>query len=58
MMWNALLRQVHRWISIAFMTSSAPVPAPSGRRRADLDATTAELQRRINSLLDQGLLRP
>ncbi len=35
-----------------------PVPAPSGRRRADLDATTAELQRRINSLLDQGLLRP
>ncbi len=35
-----------------------PVPAPSGRRRVDLDATTAELQRRINSLLDQGLLSP
>ncbi len=33
-----------------------PVPAPAGRRRTDLDATTAELQRRINSLLDQGLL--
>ena len=35
-----------------------PIPAPTGRRRADLDATTAELQRRINALLDQGLLRP
>ena len=35
-----------------------PVPAPGGRRRADLDVTTAELQRRINSLLDQGMLRP
>jgi len=33
-----------------------PVSAPAGRRRTDLDATTAELQRRINSLLDQGLL--
>ena len=33
-----------------------PVPAPAGRRRTDLDATTAELQLRINSLLDQGLL--
>ena len=33
-----------------------PVPAPAGRRRTDLDVTTAELQRRINSLLDQGLL--
>ena len=35
-----------------------PVPPPAGRRRADLDATTAELQRRINALLDQGLLHP
>ena len=35
-----------------------PIPPPAGRRRADLDATTAELQRRINALLDQGLLRP
>ena len=34
------------------------VPPPSGRRRADLDATTAELQRRINAMLDQGLQHP
>ena len=35
-----------------------PLPAPTSRRRADLDATTAELQRRINVLLDQGRRHP
>ena len=35
-----------------------PVPPPSGRRRADLDATTADLQRRINAMLDQDLQHP
>ena len=34
------------------------VPPPTGRRRTDLDATTAELQRRINALLDQAGPRP
>ena len=34
------------------------VPPPSGRRRADLDATTADLQRRINAMLDQDLQHP
>ena len=33
-----------------------PVPPPASRRKPDLEATTAELQRRINALLDQGLL--
>ena len=33
-----------------------PVPAPASRRKPDLEATTQELQRRINALLDQGLL--
>ena len=33
-----------------------PVPAPASRRKPDLEATTLELQRRINALLDQGLL--
>ena len=33
-----------------------PVPAPASRRKPDLEATTVELQRRINALLDQGLL--
>ena len=33
-----------------------PVPAPTSRRKPDLEATTQELQRRINALLDQGLL--
>ena len=32
-----------------------PIPAPTGRRRVDLDATTSELQRRINALLEQGM---
>ena len=36
----------------------AVIPPPSGRRKADLEATTEEVQRRINSLLDQGLLHP
>ena len=35
-----------------------PIPAPTGRRRVDLDATTAELQRRINALLEQGMQHP
>lgn len=35
-----------------------PVPAPASRRRADLDATTALLQERINALLDQGPQHP
>ncbi len=33
-----------------------PVPPPASRRKPDLEATTLELQRRINALLDQGLL--
>ncbi len=33
-----------------------PVPPPASRRKPDLEATTVELQRRINALLDQGLL--
>lgn len=35
-----------------------PLPAPASRRKPDLEATTRELQRRINALLDQGLLSP
>jgi 1-acyl-sn-glycerol-3-phosphate acyltransferase len=35
-----------------------PIPPPVSRRRADLDATTALLQERINALLDQGLQHP
>ena len=35
-----------------------PIPAPTGRRRVDLDSTTAELRRRINSLLEQGMQHP
>ena len=33
-----------------------PVPPPASRRKPDLETTTVELQRRINALLDQGLL--
>ncbi|KZR61465.1 1-acyl-sn-glycerol-3-phosphate acyltransferase [Prochlorococcus sp. MIT 1306] len=33
-----------------------PIPPPSSRRKHDLEATSAELQKRINALLDQGLL--
>ncbi|KZR68617.1 1-acyl-sn-glycerol-3-phosphate acyltransferase [Prochlorococcus marinus str. MIT 1313] len=33
-----------------------PIPPPSSRRKNDLEATSAELQKRINALLDQGLL--
>jgi len=33
-----------------------PLPPPASRRKPDLEATTLELQRRINALLDQGLL--
>ena len=35
-----------------------PVPAPASRRRADLDATTAILQQRINALLELDPLHP
>jgi len=38
------------------MRIGTPVPAPSSRRKPDLEATTHELQRRINALLDQGTL--
>ena len=31
-----------------------PLPAPASRRKPDLEATTLELQRRINALIDQG----
>ncbi len=31
-----------------------PIPAPSGRRKPELEATTLELKRRINALIDQG----
>ena len=31
-----------------------PIPAPTSRRKPDLEAATIELQRRINALLDQG----
>ncbi len=33
-----------------------PIPPPISRRKSDLEDTTLELQMRINSLLDQGLL--
>tara|TARA_Y100001933_G_scaffold227252_1_gene241856 strand:+ start:1143 stop:1826 length:684 start_codon:yes stop_codon:yes gene_type:complete len=36
------------------MRIGVPVPAPSSRRKPELEATTRELQRRINALLDQG----
>ena len=35
-----------------------PIPPPTSRRRADLDATTEVLQKSINALLDQGLQHP
>ena len=36
------------------MRIGIPVPAPSSRRKPELEATTRELQQRINALLDQG----
>lgn len=33
-----------------------PIPAPTSRRRADLDVATAACQAQINALLDQGLI--
>ena len=36
------------------MRIGIPVPEPSSRRKPELEATTRELQRRINALLDQG----
>ena len=36
----------------------APIPAPTSRRRPDLDATTALLQERINALLELEPPRP
>ena len=38
------------------MRIGSPVPAPSTRRKPDLEATTLELQRRINALIDQSEL--
>ena len=47
-----------RWLRLVRiqLRIGEPIPAPSSRRKPDLEATTAELQRRINSLLDQGLV--
>ena len=39
------------------MRIGIPVPAPSSRRKPELEATTSELQRRINALLDQGAVK-
>ena len=39
------------------MRIGIPVPAPSSRRKPELEATTRELQRRINALLDQGAVK-
>ena len=36
------------------MRIGIPVPAPNSRRKPELEATTRELQQRINALLDQG----
>lgn len=33
-----------------------PIPAPIGKRKPDLEATTLELQKRINQMLDLGIL--
>ncbi|MBM5794169.1 MAG: 1-acyl-sn-glycerol-3-phosphate acyltransferase, partial [Cyanobacteria bacterium K_DeepCast_0m_m1_088] len=33
-----------------------PIPAPTSRKRADLDQATAACQEQINALLDQGLI--
>ncbi|MFM7086003.1 MAG: lysophospholipid acyltransferase family protein [Cyanobium sp.] len=35
-----------------------PVPPPASRRRVDLDRTTAEVQERINRMLEEGLILP
>ena len=32
-----------------------PIPAPTSRRKPELEATTRELQQRINALIDQGM---
>ena len=37
-----------------FLRIGEPVPPPASRRKPDLEATTRELQRRINAMLDQG----
>ena len=34
-----------------------PIPPPISRRKPELEATTMELQNRINSLLDEGLIK-
>ena len=47
--------QLPRLIPIQ-LRSAKPIPPPSSRRKHDLEATSAELQKRINALLDQGLL--
>jgi 1-acyl-sn-glycerol-3-phosphate acyltransferase len=35
-----------------------PIPAPTSRKKPELEATTHELQRRINALIDQGVGNP
>ena len=35
-----------------------PIPAPTGRRKPELEATTRELQRQINALINQGVGNP
>lgn len=49
-----------RWLRLVpvHIRIGTPIPPPNSRRRADLDRVTAEAQRQINALLDQGLLPP
>ncbi len=49
-----------RWMRLVpiHIRIGTPIPPPASRRRPDLDAVTAEAQRQINGLLDQGLLPP
>ena len=49
-----------RWLRLVpiHIRIGTPIPPPTSRRRADLDQVTAEAQRQINALLDQGLLPP
>lgn len=35
-----------------------PIPAPTSRRKPELEATTRELQQRIHALIDQGMGNP
>ncbi len=49
-----------RWLRLLpiHIRIGTPIPPPASRRRPDLDRVTAEAQRQINALLDQGLLPP